>query len=71
MESRMYSIGAVCPIISMATKARVARLTPRLLDWEEVAFIVSGPLLFVLVLVFLFFEVLGLVEVVLVTAAST
>ena len=66
----MYSIGAVCPIISMATKARVARLTPRLLDWEEVAFIVSGPLL-VLVLVFLFFEVLGLVEVVLVTAAST
>ena len=67
----MYSIGAVCPIISMATKARVARLTPRLLDWEEVAFIVSGPLLFVLVLVFLFFEVLGLVEVVLVTAAST
>ena len=69
MESRMYSIGAVCPIISMATKARVARLTPRLLDWEEVAFIVSGPLLSVLV--FLFFEVLSLVEVVLVTAAST
>ena len=49
------------------TKAMVARLTPRLVDCEEVAFIVSGPLLVVLVPFIV--EVLRLVEVVLVSAA--
>ena len=65
--SLTYSMGAVCPIISIATKAMVAAATPRPSEDLFPVFIVSGPLL---VVVFLVVEVVRLVEVVIVPAAS-
>ena len=69
MEASLtYSMGAVWPIISIATKAMVAAVMPRPSEDLLPVFIVSGPLLFI---VFFVVEVVRLVEVVIVPAASS
>ena len=70
MEASLtYSMGAVWPIISIATKAMVAAATPRPSEDLLPVFIVSGPLL--VIIVFVVVELLSLVEVVVVPASSS